>query len=351
VTLEEIDHAWLDYALRSGAPAARLNGFEIVEVIHGTCTKIRIRLDLNTAAREAGIPELVILKGGFEPHSRMMHYMHETEVHAYLDVFPVLNLPSPACYFAEYDAARQQGIVIMEDLVQRGVAFCHPLQPQSFAPVARRLAVLAAFHAKTYDSPELEPGGKFGWAKVIHPEKDAHLEQFLTPEIWQPFVDLPRGRATSVYFHKAEWMRDAMHRLRLLSARLPHALLDGDTHLGNLYIDADGTPGFFDALPHRWPPMAEISYHVTCALDPQDRRLWEADLVRFYLDELARHGVTPPAFEDAMFQFAVFLCLGFCIFMVNAAAWQPEAINTAYTARFSTAMLDHDTLGKLLTIS
>jgi hypothetical protein len=96
--------------------------------------------------------------------------------------------------------------------------------------------------------------------------------------------------------------------------------------------------------------MAEIAYHVCGALDTADRRRWEGSLVQHYLDELVRCGVKPPGFDDAMRQFGVFLAQGYLIFMVNETFFQPEAINTAYTARFSTAMIDHDTMGLLKAI-
>ena len=51
--------------------------------------------------------------------------------------------------------------------------------------------------------------------------------------------------------------------------------------------------------------------------------------------------------ETVYFAFFIFLvgANGYAIFLVNASEFQPEAINTAYTARFSSAMLDHDTMG------
>ena len=52
-----------------------------------------------------------------------------------------------------------------------------------------------------------------------------------------------------------------------------------------------------------------------------------------------------------MRQYAAFLTLGYCIFIINEAHFQPEAINTAYTARFSAAMIDNGTLETLATIN
>jgi aminoglycoside phosphotransferase (APT) family kinase protein len=142
-------------------------------------------------------------------------------------------------------------------------------------------------------------------------------------------------------------MNRAVDKIAILSARLPHCVHHGDTHLGNLYIDRDGTPGFFDSLAGRAPAMIEIAYHLVCALDTADRRRWEGSLIQHYLDELASHGVAAPSFDEALHQYASFLSFAFCIFIINEAVFQSESINTAYTARISAAMIDHDTQGVL----
>jgi len=345
LTIEEIDREWLTRALRTRASEAGVNDFRITWVENGTCTKIRMTLDLDDAGRRAGIAEKVILKGGFEPHSRAMPYMHLAEIRSYRDVLPELKLPSPACYFAEFDEERAQGIVILEDLTARDVTLCHPLRPHTPEQVERRLAELAWFHARTWDSVELQPGGR--WHILSPMLEGGHLQRFLEPETWQRFLDMPRGRASSIRFHDPRWMSAALDRLEILAERLPQAVLHGDTHLGNLYVEQDGTPGFFDSVPHRWTPFCEIAYHIGGALDQVDRRDHERALVEGYLRQLADHGISPPAIDDAMRYYAAFLAFGFCIFMVNDAVWQPEAINTAYTSRFSAAMIDNDTVGVL----
>jgi hypothetical protein len=344
-TIEAITPEWLNAALNTRNPGVRLKGFEILDVNHGTCTKIRLQLDMDEAGRAAGIPERVILKGGFEPHSRQMHYMHEEEVHAYADVAPVSPLRFPACYFAGYSLEDRQGIVIMEDLVARGVEFLRPQRPQQPEAVAKRLTRLARHHAMSWESPELKPGGRFGWAG--HVADAPYFPTVLVPDIWRGFVDSARGAAAAVCFHDLEWMKRALDKLGRFDKTLPTVLIHGDTHLGNLYIDVDGEPGFFDSLPHLAPAMFEISYHVTCALDMPVRRAHERELVSHYRDELIRCGVGAPSLDDFMHQFGCCLAHGYAVFLVNASEFQPEAINTAYTARFSTAMLDHDTMGLL----
>ncbi|MBW8785944.1 MAG: hypothetical protein JF593_15145, partial [Novosphingobium sp.] len=86
--------------------------------------------------------------------------------------------------------------------------------------------------------------------------------------------------------------------------------------------------------------------------DPQgrvraDRRAHDRALVAHYRDELVCHGVDAPPLEELMHQFGCFLAFGYSIFLINSPVFQKEAVNTAYTARFSAAMLDHDTIGKI----
>jgi hypothetical protein len=347
IALEAIDRDWLTAALRQHAPEAAVRGFSIVDVNHGTCTKVRLQLDLDEAGRRAGIPERVILKGGFEPHSRDMDFMHATEVTGYQFVFPELKLPSPACYFAQFDADQRQGIVIMDDLAARGVEFCHALKPQSFEAVARRLTILAEFHARTWDSAERLAAGPWGRLGEYMARTRDYAEAWLQPDTWRRFIDSPRGAAASVRFHDLGWMREALARLAVWAEDRPHAVLHGDTHLGNLYVDRDGTPSFFDPTVHRGPAIAEVSYHMACALDPADRPRWEGALVGHYLDELRRCGVEPPDFNQAMADYGATLARAYFIFVINESAFQPEAINTAYVARISAAMIDHDTIGLL----
>ena len=343
--IEGITREWLEAALRLRHPAIGLRDARVIEVIHGTCTKIRIALEPDAAGRAAGIPERVILKGGFEPHSRMMHAMHRQEVHAYADVCPRSPLRFPACWFAGYDPEARQGIVIMVDLIARGADMLHPQRPQAPGDVARRLTMLARHHALRWESPEFRPGGRFDWVERV--ADSPYFDTVLVDDFWRQCVTSARGAAASVRFHDLGWMRGAIDRLNRLARELPETLIHGDTHLGNLYIDVDGEPGFFDSLPHRAPAMYEISYHITGALDLADRREHERALVAHYREELLRCGVRAPSLEDFMWQYGCYLANGYAIFLVNASEFQPEAINTAYTARFSAAMLDHGTAGLL----
>lgn len=350
MTVEEITPEWLTAALRIKAAGATVRGCETLSTVNGTTTVIRLRLDLDDAAKLAGIPERVILKGGFEPHSRHMAELHKLEVQGYRDVMSVLGLPCAACYFADYREEQRQGIVIMEDLSLRKVDFCSALKPQTFNQVAGRLTTLARFHAKTWNSPEFKTG-RWSWVEPgLGPLRDMWHRAYMQPEVWSKFVNSPRGAASSVRFHDLQWARDALDRLVRLSDSLPHVVVHGDAHLGNTYIDQNGGHGFYDPMIHRDHAIRDVGYHLAGALDTYDRRRWEGALLQHYLDELARQGVQPPSFDELLRIYGAYLALGFFIWLCNDTRFQTEQINTANAARFSAAMIDHDTVGILRTL-
>ncbi|MDE2405782.1 MAG: phosphotransferase [Sphingomonadales bacterium] len=338
---------WLTAAFRETLPGVTVLRAEVLEVIHSTTTKIRMKLELDEAGKAAGIATQVIVKGGFQEHSRGMDHMHLREVRGYRDIYPENPLPHPACWFAGFDPAARQGILVMEDLSVRGVEFCHATKPQSREQVARRLGLLAAFHARTWDSDAIRPGGK--WADLVDffDVMRGFFDTKTSPENWARLTALPRGVAVSERFRGRAWMIDAWNRVTAYGQSLPYCVLHGDVHLGNLYIEPDGTPGFLDTLASRGPGMLEVAYHVAAAVDVADRAAWEGALVRHYLDELARHGATAPSFDAAMEQYALFQVYGHFIWLTTESHYQPEAVNTANAMRTGMAMLDHRTAERI----
>jgi len=349
LTLEEIDAAWLTAALQEKFPGVAVTDFAFAEEIRGTCTKFRLKLDMDEAGRAAGIPETVYLKGGFEEHSRKLVFLSKTESLGYRDLLSHSRLNTPKCYFAGFDEEREQGIIVMEDLTRRGVTFGDPQEPRSIDLVASSLSQLAGFHAETWDFPaHPEPGGRLSWVETAPPFSRASLQPVLEPDVWNAYVRMPRGAAASNRFHDVAWAKQTLRAMDVLSAQTPNCVIHGDTHLGNTFMEPDGTPGFYDIVPRRAPPMAEVCYHITLSLDIVDRQKAERDLVRHYLEELKRHGVTDaPGYDEAMRQHAAFLIEGYALVLTNDPFFQPEAPITAYAARFSEAMLDNDTAGVL----
>src|SRR3546814_1008655 len=72
-------------------------------------------------------------------------------------------------------------------------------------------------------------------------------------------LDPPRIRAAHA----------AMRQAQKAQARV---INHGDMHLGNLYVDAEGTPGFLDAQPRLGAWSIDVSYFLIAGLDLVARR-------------------------------------------------------------------------------
>ncbi len=344
LSTDQITPSWLTSALQERHPGVTVTRADLLDINRGTSTKIRVGLEYDAAGQAAQLPSRVIVKGGFDTHSPWMKDMYAWEIRFYRDVQASIALPSPRCYFAGSDPNSWQSIVIMEDLTLREVEFCHALQPQTFEQVARRLGILAQVHAQTWNSRDMLPGGRWDWMTTRFSDFSMKFnDRYLEPDQWKHYCESPRGAAVSKRFLDRGWMRHALVSLGELHSKEPYCMIHGDTHLGNLYIDKTGTPGFFDSLPARAPWHLEVAYHIGCALDIADRQKWEGALVSHYLGELERSGIERPTFDAAMSAYAKSLAYGFFIFLINETKFQTEAVNTANASRFSAAMLDHGT--------
>lgn len=344
LTPAAVDAEWLTRALGTSIAGLTVRSAAVQDVILGTSTKIRVAVEYDDPHHARSLPTSLIVKGGFEEHSPVLAAMYLNEIRSYRDVEPLAELRTPLALFAASDPSSHQSIVIMEDLVERGVTFCSPLRPQSFGMTAARLKALARYHARSWNSDDFAAGGRWDWVRDRFSTHSADYQaRYLEPDVWAHYVGLPRGAAASVTLHDRVWMGHALMRLGERDRVGDQCILHGDTHLGNLYVDVDGTPGFLDMQVARGNWSLEIAYHIAVSLDTADRRRWEGALLQTYLTALREAGVTAPDFDQAWQAYVRALAYGYFIFLINEVRFQTEAVNTVSVARFSAAMIDHGT--------
>jgi aminoglycoside phosphotransferase (APT) family kinase protein len=350
ITVPAVDAAWLTAALSQRQPGVRVLESHVVNVIYGTSTKIRVALRYNEVGQQAQLPSTLIVKGGFEEHSPAFGFMYRSEMHCYRDLLPQLDMPAPRCYFAGEDPDTYQAIVIMEDLQARGVRFLSAQTPLDYAQETRFLDAMARFHAQWWNRPEFEPRGSLDWVMTPFDEFSREYQsRYLQADVWDTYMAKPRGAATPRILHDRERMQRALDRLAEFHIGSPLTLVHGDTHLGNLYTEGDGTPGFLDMQVRRSPWYQDVAYHMTCALDVVDRRRWEQALLSYYLSRLSAYGVIdPPSFDQAWESYRRELVYGLFIFLINETRFQTEETNTANAVRFAMAAIDHGTFDALL---
>jgi hypothetical protein len=335
---------YLTQAMQQRVPGLVVESAELVDKISGASSKLRMRIRTN----RNDIPNSIIVKGGFEAHSRVMRDMHANEVNAYRNVVPTLDVNTVDCYYAGLGASGD-GLVILEDLNLRGVRFLRLMEPIGFQLAKDFLTEIARIHARWWNQPELD-GPRFEWLQDASEHCGGIWQYFAIlndPDAYGWFRAAPRAAAMPTDLLDPPRIHAAHTAMIAAHADEPVTINHGDTHLGNLFVTAEGKPAFLDWMPRKGPWSLDVSYFITAGLDYTRRREWEGPLLQHYLAALEGFGVEAPSFEHAWHAYRREMIWGFIIWLLNSSDYQTESNNTAAAARFATAMIDHDTFGIL----
>jgi len=338
-----IDAAWLTSALASVESGLVVHDARLLESLGGACTKLRVALRTN----RDDFPPTVIVKGCFEPHGKGMIGLQIAEANYYKWLIPELDVPTVHCFFAQGDPEAGAAL-IMEDLDLRGVQCLRATDPMGYELALAFLDVLARLHARWWDDPALADDGELSWVPGPDtPGLPNHIALLSDLERTAQRVALPRGSAVSRMFHDGERLVRAFRAMWTNPQKLPHALIHGDPHLANLYVDRVGGPGLLDWTCRRAPWALDIAYFIVGNLDIADRRHWEVPLLQHYLAKLAELGIAAPGFDEAWLAYRRWMTWGLCVWLVNRTDYHSESAITAAAARFGAAMIDHDSYGAL----
>lgn len=345
LTAEDVTADWLSEVLRTRYPGVVITRVEPVQIIEGTATKVRLRLTYDPRTRRDELPDRMCIKGGFGAHREYLGGtgLYGSEVRFYNEIAPLYELTRPASYFGLSQTYPVQGVVALEDLQVRGVAFQRATRPLSVELARAGLDALAALHGQSWgdDRPRglgVEPLLSDTTEPIVRDLLAAVPERFAAP----------RGFAAPVVLHEPDRLRAAYAAYRTEVRRGATCVVHGDAHIGNAYVELDGHLGFVDWQTVALGPWVhDVNYFLVSALDVPERRTHERDLLGYYLKALAKFGVSVPGLDEAWSDYRRATVHGFLGWLCNPDVWQPEDVNTAAYARFGMAMIDHDTYAAL----
>jgi len=336
---------WLTDAIGVTRPGIKVSSVTVDGIIWGTATKILVDLTYDGAAA-AGLPNKLCIKGEFDERVRRTlaaMTMTGTQVEAlfYNDLGPKLGVPLPRHWFGGSEAG--MGILILDNLSAVDATFGTPTQPWRPELVAKALDILAILHGSTWN--KAFPG--VSWLPV-GPTAIRQANEFLMSAAhWSAhFGDsqvfqLPSGlkdRERCLKGLHAMWQYDDSHA---------YSLIHGDAHVGNTCIDAQGQPFFIDwAGPCLSCWAFDVANFMVGALTVEDRRSSEIDLLRDYLVRLANHGGPTLQWSNAWDDYRRHILNGLIWPTVPPTMQPPENVRVM-GERYTTALLDHDTLGLL----
>lgn len=335
---------WLTGVLQSRYPGTVVTSLHIGTVIPGTATKVRLLLAYNDRGHDYLLPPTMWLKGGFIRHDFTFDESFVWEAKFFYTWAPALDINIPKAFWADWDEG-EQGLVLLEDLAARNVTFGIATTPMTLDQQAGALDILARLHARWWKSPELAPLRSFAtvWASA-----DRVVMMMLEKDYFDRCMAMDRCREITGPYRDRERVKAGLRMQWKRSLEIAQCFSHGDAHLGNMYFETDGSPGFLDWQGWQSGPyMHDVAYSIIGGLDVEDRRANDRDLLQHYRAQLVANGVQDPPDSEELWQAYRRHAMHGFMWAFTPVEMQAEEICTAEGHRFGVAVRDLDTFGAL----
>jgi hypothetical protein len=294
---EVITRAWLSSVVCRDVPDAMITNFIITGGSDGTSSRRSIELSYNESGLSAGLPKNLFAKTSASLSTRMLLGMTgivEGESLFFNELRPLLNLRSPRSYHAACDVRTCRSVVLLEDLSKQGWTFPSPMSNSISETDARDMVdQMAIYHAAFWGMRQSREVLKKLRTPLQIQERLNRIASF--PH--RTSVGLTRAKSVvppALWSRRSEIWPAVMQSLKV-SELGPQTLLHQDVHVGNWLRDQNGRMGLYDwQIVARGHWAIDVSYALIVALDRADRRLWERDLLRLYIQRLKEYGVVDP---------------------------------------------------------
>jgi hypothetical protein len=333
---EALDPARLSHILAPITGGRAIERVTVVEVIRTMATKIRFAARWNDGGE---VVAALCLKAFLDVDAQTAKggAVTITEADFYGELAPSLGLRVPTCIARVLDRPQQQGMIVMRDLVAEGARFCTALEPFSLEQAAASLEQFAQLHVRGRD---LAPAP---W--VRRRITDFVQNNYVPAPALQALLDGPRGEGLHRRARVAAALLAGLKALALYEQDLPHTLVHGDCHAGNIFQTPAG-PGLIDwQLLQRGGWALDVAYHINAVLPVALAEAHEWDLLRHYLDTARRLGGEVPSFQAAQEQYRASAVYGFYLWSITRRV--DPAITNVFVNRLGNAVTRHESYQRL----
>jgi hypothetical protein len=332
-TVEELlTPAWVTSALAGRFPGVRVTSVTPGPVVSRVSTNVRFHIEGELP--DGLCPDLCV-KGYFSEVGASYRHVGEPEAYFYRDIAGSTGMRTLRSVYADVDPATRHGVVITEDIVAQGGTFLDARSDYTPDQTAESLGELAKLHAATWSQSH------YADAPLLASRLESYFAVRGVADIRGNFEG-PIGARVPDAVRDAERLADVFARLAVSTPSVrPWAVIHGDAHVGNVYLDGGGRPAFLDwQLVQRGPWYLDVGYHLVSALTIEDRRRTERDLVQHYLDRLRAGGVDAPSSDDAWSGIRRGIVYGFFLWGITLKV--DPAVTSTLLERLGTATADHD---------
>lgn len=291
----------------------RVRGAKRLDVrsVSSNCTNSVLAIE-SEGSEDVALPESLFMK---QPAPELltrgfctMIRIWELECRFYRAVAPRLPIRTPAAYAVARRGTRF--VMLLENLhadpeVQ---LFSNPdmLEGPSIEQARRCLAALAKLHASFSDLSPTERETLL--PRMLHPYLSPHMRE-VSKVLGAVALEPCRKKAPHLLTQEhVDLVKSTMKRWDALLDwwyREPLTLAHGDSHLGNFFLHGEEV-GMLDWQAVQWGKgIRDVQYFLIDSLPANLLASHEEELVRYYLAELAGHGVSLP-FEEAWEQYRAY---------------------------------------------
>jgi thiamine kinase-like enzyme len=347
----EITAEWLSNALTpsGGTGHAAIGSIEIERIAEGVGIVADLHRLTLSGARESGMePRTLVVKmpsALAEVRELARSYgLYQREVVFYREVASTISLRTPYRFFADFDPASQNFIIVMEDLAP--AKSVDQLAGMALDEVRLAIESVADLHARWWDRPELESLEAIiqPWGCPPYAGIDARYQAaWAVAEPW-----LAR-RISSESRRVAERLGTRLDQLATELAIQPRTICHGDFRADNLMFNREA--GALSMAAVDWQVAAQsrgtfdIGYLMGGSVTSELRREHEMTLLSLYHRRLIEQGVAGYDFDLCLHDYRRAVLVGFSYWVQAAAAAdlsQPrtEALFDAWAHRLDAATLE-----------
>jgi hypothetical protein len=287
---EAITPEWITAVMAAQVPGARALEVSASGGHAGSSVRREVHVRWNEAGEAAGLATRLFAKTTPTLLTRLSSGMAAAgEGRFFRELRGELAIEAPVLVHSAYDRASARSIHLFEDLAAtRGAAFCRRDTKISRAQAEQIIDTLAALHGSYHGSPRFETDLR--WVTTYEAFFRTGEKNGIREGHDRAMIEAADVIPPAVLARKGEVWPAAVRSLALHECE-PRTLLHSDVHLGNWYVTRDGRMGLCDwALVCKGHWARDVSYALTTTLAIEDRRAWERELLRRYLERLREHG-------------------------------------------------------------
>jgi hypothetical protein len=354
----DITPEWLTAVLCKDMPGAQVLDCSVTGGSSGTSERQGLALVLNETARQGGLPERLFTKCTKSYRQRLtlgLVGIIDGEVGFYPQIRPQLDIEAPRGYYACVDPSSWRSMILMEDIAcTKGAKFISTETYITREMMEDLLSNMAKWHGHFWNSPQFS--GRLRWMRTPADWLNAINRFIAHKDRCRLGIQMSEAVIPPEILGHTDELFDSVGECLEMANHGPQTFLHGDPHIGQTYITNQSRMGYGDwQIVMRGGWAYDYAYALTSALTVENRRTWENDLLRFYLDRLQEAGGEPPPIEDAWLKYRQNAVYGYFCWLSTIAGsakgttpdMQPHQVALDIIHRTANAIRDLDSLGAI----